>query len=850
MTPERTGQERMPRRGRLRVLLGAAPGVGKTFEMLSEGRRLLQEGRDVVIAVVETHGRAATLAQTIGIPEVPRRTAVHRGVALTELDLDAVLERSPEIALVDELAHTNIPGSANPKRWQDVDAMLDAGIDVITTVNVQHIESLNAVVEKITGIAQQETLPDAVVRAADETEVVDLAPQSLRDRLSAGHVYPAERIDAALSNYFRLGHHTALRELALLWLADEVDSALRTYRAEQGIEGTWQARERVVVALTGGPEGETLLRRGARIAARSAGGELLAVHVSAQDGLRDETPGALSAQRSLVESLGGTFHQIIGDDIPGTLVEFAQGADATQLVIGVSRRSRITAALTGPGIGSEIIRRSGDIDVHIVTHAAAGGRLVLPRIKGGALGWRREVLGFVTALVFGPLLSWLMFTYRSPESITAEVLAYQLLVVVVSLVGGLRPAVFAAVLSGITLDYLFVAPLFTITVAHPLHALALALYVVIAILVSLIVDQAARRARTAQRAAAEAELLAAVAGNVLRGDNAVLALVSRTREAFGLSGVRLLSPEGELLASDGEPVADGRATTVPVGVSLTGAPRALLELNGEPLDGPERRLLDAIVAQISAAMEHTDLRATALEAEALAETDQVRSALLSAVSHDLRRPLASAVAAIGGLRAAGGLSESDRDELLATADESLATLSALVTDLLDVSRVQAGVLAVSAVRMDAAGTILAAVDELGLGPADVDLVFDPDLPAVHADPVLLQRVIVNVLANAHRHSPPGARVIISTSTLGSHVEIRVVDRGEGVPAQRHDEMFQPFQRYGDTDNTTGLGLGLALSRGFTVGMGGSLTPEDTPGGGLTMVISLPVAAGTTQPEAE
>jgi two-component system sensor histidine kinase KdpD len=850
MTPERTGQERMPRRGRLRVLLGAAPGVGKTFEMLSEGRRLLQEGRDVVIAVVETHGRAATLAQTIGIPEVPRRTAVHRGVALTELDLDAVLERSPEIALVDELAHTNIPGSANPKRWQDVDAMLDAGIDVITTVNVQHIESLNAVVEKITGIAQQETLPDAVVRAADETEVVDLAPQSLRDRLSAGLVYPAERIDAALSNYFRLGNLTALRELALLWLADEVDSALRTYRAEQGIEGTWQARERVVVARTGGPEAETLLRRGARIAARSAGGELLAVHVSAQDGLRDETPGALSAQRSLVESLGGTFHQIIGDDIPGTLVEFAQGADATQLVIGVSRRSRITAALTGPGIGSEIIRRSGDIDVHIVTHAAAGGRLVLPRIKGGALGWRREVLGFVTALVFGPLLSWLMFTYRSPESITAEVLAYQLLVVVVSLVGGLRPAVFAAVLSGITLDYLFVAPLFTITVAHPLHALALALYVVIAILVSLIVDQAARRARTAQRAAAEAELLAAVAGNVLRGDNAVLALVSRTREAFGLSGVRLLSPEGELLASDGEPVADGRATTVPVGVSLTGAPRALLELNGEPLDGPERRLLDAIVAQISAAMEHTDLRATALEAEALAETDQVRSALLSAVSHDLRRPLASAVAAIGGLRAAGGLSESDRDELLATADESLATLSALVTDLLDVSRVQAGVLAVSAVRMDAAGTILAAVDELGLGPADVDLVFDPDLPAVHADPVLLQRVIVNVLANAHRHSPPGARVIISTSTLGSHVEIRVVDRGEGVPAQRHDEMFQPFQRYGDTDNTTGLGLGLALSRGFTVGMGGSLTPEDTPGGGLTMVISLPVAAGTTQPEAE
>ncbi|WP_435748899.1 ATP-binding protein [Microbacterium sp. PMB16] len=835
------------RRGRLRVLLGAAPGVGKTFEMLAEGRRLQDEGHDVVIAIVETHERAATLAQTVGLEEIPRRIDDHRGVPLTELDLDAVLARSPEIALVDELAHTNSPGSTQPKRWQDVDRLLEAGIDVITTVNVQHIESLNAVVEKITGIAQQETIPDAVVRAADEIEVVDLAPQSLRDRLSAGLVYPAERIDAALSNYFRLGNLTALRELALLWLADEVDSALRTYRAEQGIEGNWQARERVVVALTGGPEGETLLRRGARIAARSAGGELLAVHVSAQDGLRDETPGALAAQRTLVESLGGSYHQVVGDDIPATLVEFAQGADATQLVIGVSRRGRLAAALTGPGIGSEVIRRSGDIDVHIVTHAAAGGRLALPRMTGGALGWRRQVLGFVVALAFGPLLSWVMFTFRSPESITAEVLAYQLLVVVVALVGGIRPAVFAAVLSGITLDFLFVAPLFTITVAHPLHVLALGLYVVIAILVSLIVDQAARRARTAQRAAAEAELLAAVAGNVLRGDNAVLALVSRTREAFGLSGVRLLALDGEVLACDGEPVADGRATMIPVGVGTNGAARATLELNGDPLAGPERRLLDAIVAQLAAAIEHTDLRATALEAEALAETDQVRSALLSAVSHDIRRPLASAVAAIGGLRGAHDLSASDRAELLETADESLATLSALVTDLLDVSRVQAGVLAVSAMRLDATAPILAAVDELGLGPADVDLALDPALPALQADPVLLQRVLVNVLANAHRHAPDGTRVLISTSALGDRAEIRIIDRGEGVAPERRDRIFQPFQRFGDTDNTTGLGLGLALSRGFTEGMGGTLTPEDTPGGGLTMVIALPLA-GPLEPE--
>ncbi|MDR2998746.1 MAG: DUF4118 domain-containing protein, partial [Microbacterium sp.] len=756
-------------RGRLRVLLGAAPGVGKTFEMLAEGHRLVASGQDVVVAIVETHGRTATAAQLIGLEQVPLRTVQHRDIELHEVDLEAVLTRAPQVALVDELAHTNAPGSPHEKRWQDVESMLDAGIDVITTVNVQHIESLNGVVEKITGVAQQETVPDAVVRAADDVEVVDLAPQSLRDRLSAGYVYPAERVDAALSNYFRLGNLTALRELALLWLADEVDSALRTYRVEHGIDSAWQTRERVVVALTGGPEGETLLRRGARIAARTAGGELMAVHVLAQDGLRGGAPGALAAQQRLVASLGGSYHQVVGDDVPSTLVEFAQSADATQLVIGVSRRGRLAAALTGPGIGAEVIRRSGDIDVHIVSHAAAGGRAVLPRITGGALGWRRQLLGLVIALVGGPLLSWLLYTLHSPAAITSEVLAYQLLVVVVALVGGIRPALFAAVLSGLTLDFLFVEPLFTVTIADPLHALALVLYVVIAVLVSIVVDQAARRARAAQRASAEAELLAGVAGNVLRGDSAPLALVNRAREAFGFSGVRLLDKDGTIIATDGEPVPDAAPEIVRVG------DRATLELYGPALDAPARRLLDAIVAQLSAAIEHADLAATARRADVLTETDRVRSALLSAISHDLRRPLAAAMAAVGGLRQAdaasasvspgpergeqrrdegrsgpaagstgegptpGILSPADRSALLETADESLGTLSKLVTDLLDVSRVEAGVLAVSLAPVDGAGAVLAALDELGLGPGEVELGLDSELPPLQADAVLLQR---------------------------------------------------------------------------------------------------------------
>ncbi len=837
------------KRGRLRVLLGAAPGVGKTFEMLQEGHRLAQDGRDVVIAVVETHGRAATAAASAGLEQVPRRTVSHRGVELEEMDLDAVLERHPDLALVDELAHTNAPGSPHGKRWEDVEALLDAGIDVVTTVNVQHIASLGDVVERITGVAQRETVPDAVVRRADQVEVVDLAPAALRDRLSAGLVYPAERVDAALSNYFRLGNLTALRELALLWLADEVDSALQTYRAEHGIRGSWQARERVVVALTGGPEGETLLRRGARIAARSAGGELLAVHVSRQDGLRRADPAALARQRVLVETLGGTYHQVVGEDVPRSLVEFARSVGASQLVIGVSRRGRLAAALSGPGIGATVIRESGDIDVHIVTHAAAGGRFRLPRMQRGALSVKRRILGFAVALVFGPILSVVLYSFRSDESITSDVLAYQLLVVIVALVGGIWPALFAAVLSGLTLDFLFVAPQFTISIQHPLHALALALYVVIAILVSYIVDQAARRTRRAERAAAESELLATVAGSVLRGENAVAALVGRTREAFALAGVRLVAADGTVLATDGEPVRGGAFTTLAVGGDGE-APRATLELHGAVPDAAARRLLDVIVAQLAAAIEHTDLSATAREADALAETDQVRSALLSAVSHDLRRPLAAAVAAVGGVRAAGDrLSAADRAELLATADESLATLSTLVTDLLDVSRVQAGVLAVSLAPVDAAGSVLAALDELALGPEDVELALDGALPALRADAVLLQRVLVNVLANAHRHAPPGTRVRVATSRLGPVAEIRVIDRGSGVPAERRDEMFAPFQRMGDTDNTVGLGLGLALSRGFVEGMGGALTPEDTPGGGLTMVIALPVADEGELPQA-
>ena len=816
------------------MLLGAAPGVGKTYAMLEEGARLSAEGKDVAVAFVETHGRIATAAMLEGLEVIPRRVTEHRGIELEEMDLEAVIARRPDVALVDELPHTNAPGSTNEKRWQDVEALLDAGINVMSTVNVQHIESLSDVVEQITGAPQRETVPDEVLRKADQIEVVDLAPQALQDRLAEGNVYPAARIDAALSNYFRLGNLTALRELALLWLADEVDSALKSYRTEHGIDSKWEARERVVVALTGGPEGETLIKRGARIAARSAGGELLVVHVTSQDGLAEGHPGALSAQRALVEKLGGTYHQVIGNDIPRSLVEFAKASNATQLVIGVSRRSRLAAALTGPGIGSTVIRESGAIDVHIVTHAAAGGRFALPRLSG-ALTAKRRIVGFIVALIGGPLVTWLLVSFRSDDTIASDVLGFQLLVVIVALIGGIWPALFAAMLSGLTLDFLFVEPLYTVTIARPAHALALALYVLNATLVSYVVDQAARRSRSAIRAVAESELLATIAGSVLRGQDALEALITRTREAFKLTSVRVLADD-EILHESGEPEEGDRVTVLPVGK------RGTLELRGPYLPASERRLLSVITTQIDAALEHNALVKTAGEVEPLAQADRMRSALLAAVGHDLRRPLTAATAAVSGLRSSDvDWSDSDREELLATAQESLDSLADLVTNLLDVSRVQAGALAVTTAPVLVENVILEAIDELGLGPADVELGIAEDLPEVLADDGLLQRVIVNLLENARRFSQPGHSVRISASTFANAVEVRVVDSGPGVPQDRREDIFVPFQRLGDTDNSAGLGLGLALSKGFVEGMDGTLRAEDTPGGGLTMVISLPVA---------
>jgi len=820
--------------GRLRVMLGAAPGVGKTFAMLEEGRRLRDEGKDVVVAVVETHGRAATSALVDGLEVIPRRTVEHRGVTLDEMDLDAVIARHPDIALVDELAHTNAPGSQHAKRWEDVRALLDAGINVISTVNIQHIESLNDVVHQITGAPQRETIPDSVLRNADQVELIDLTPQSLRDRLSQGLVYPAARVDAALSNYFRLGNLTALRELALLWLADEVDTALRAYREEHGIKTSWEARERIVVALTGGPEGDTLLRRGARIAQRSGGGQLFAVHVTSPDGLAGPDASTLAEQRKLVETLGGSFHQLVAEQVPSALVDFARSVSATQLVIGVSRRSRLQTFFGGAGTSSNVIRLSGDIDVHMVSHSEAG-KLQLPSV-GGALSVRRRIAGLVVAVVTLPLLTLLLSLFRSDQSLPSDVLMFQFLIVVVARQRRIWPALLSAVIAGFLLDFFFVPPLYLIRITDPLHALALAIFVVVAALVSLVVDQAARRARLAARASAEAEVLVAVAGGVLQGADALQALVSRLRESFGMASV-ILRQGDETIAESLDLAAahpSDAHTVLPLGEN------ARIELTGHELEPSDRRILGAFVSQLESALVQRRLTTEAEGAKPLAEADRLRSALLAAVSHDLRRPLASATTAVSSLRSPDlKLSRADKAELLETAEESLVALSALVTDLLDVTRLQAGALGVALRPVALDDVVGGALDELRLSPGQVALDLAA-VPMVEADGALLQRAVVNLLSNAIRFSPDGSPPALSTSRFGDRVQLRVVDRGPGIPSDKRDEIFVPFQRLGDVDNSAGIGLGLSLSKGFVEAMGGQLEAEDTPGGGLTMVIELPV----------
>lgn len=825
-----------PKRGELRIYLGAAPGVGKTFAMLGEAHRRLERGTDLVAAVVETHGRTKTAELLDGIEIIPPRYVEYRGAGFPELDVDAVLARRPQVVLVDELAHTNTPGSANPKRWQDIEQLLAAGITVITTVNVQHLESLNDVVAQITGIEQQEKVPDEVVRAADQIELVDITPEALRRRLSHGNVYSPDRIDAALSNYFRRGNLTALRELALLWLADQVDAALAKYRSDNKITATWEARERVVVAVTGDRESETLVRRASRIASKSSA-ELMIVHVVRGDGLAGVSAPMMGAVRDLAASLGATVHTVVGDDVPAALLDFAREMNATQLVIGTSRRSR-WARIVDEGIGATVVQNSDTIDVHMVTHEQTRRGAA----RSGKRTWQQHAMSWLAALVVPSALAAVAVLWLDPYlGVSGESALFFIGVLAVALLGGVAPAALSAVLSGLLINYFLAEPRYTFTISEPDSALTIAVLLMVAVAVAALVDGAAKRAREARRASQEAELLAHFAGSVLRGADPA-ALLDRVREVYSQTSVSLLRER------DGDAVVVACAGKDPC-VDVDNADTAIevgddefwLLLAGRRLPARDRRVLGAVAKQAAGLVRQRELIEEAGRAEAIARADELRRSLLSAVSHDLRTPLAGAKAAVSSLRSDDiDFSPEDTAELLATVEESVDQLTALVGNLLDSSRLAAGVVRPELRRVyleEAVQRALLGISRssagFGLDRVKVDV---GDAVAL-ADAGLLERVLVNVIDNALRYSG-GSPVRVNAGRVGDRVLITIADEGPGIPRGAEEQLFAPFQRLGDQDNTTGVGLGLSVANGFVAAMGGTISATDTPGGGLTVVIEL------------
>jgi two-component system sensor histidine kinase KdpD len=827
------------KRGHLRIYVGYAAGVGKTFAMLGEGHRRRDRGTDVVVGFVEGHGRPMTEEAIGDLEIVPRRGIEYRGAALEEMDVDAIVARAPAVALVDELAHTNVPGSGHEKRWQDVDEILEAGIDVISTVNIQHLESLNDVVERITGVRQRETIPDEIVRAADQQELVDMTPYALRRRMAHGNIYPPEKIDAALGNYFREGNLGALRELALLWMADRVDESLQDYMKDQGIEGPWETRERILVGVAGRPDDGMLIRRAARMAVRR-GGDLVVVNVIPEDGLAE--PGAIDGTRELVRTLGGTFREVIGRGIPEALLDVARAENVTQIVIGASSHSRWREFFRG-SVVHRIIRDSGPIDVHVISQEASssGESLAVPRTPG--LTWNRRVAGTVLGIIGLTLLTVVLTSARQHLSLSSVILLYLAMVVAVAAIGGIWPAVVSAVASGLLINWYFTEPIHTWSIAEVENVLAITVFVFVASVVSVLVDRAARARTEAQRGRAEAEALARLSGWLVAEDDPLPTLLAQLRDTFGLEAVSVLRSEGqawvvEASAGPAPPTLRAEASDE---IELKDG--AVLLLRGARLPAESRRVLSAFAAHLSAAVRARDLSEEAAGAAELVEIDELRTAILQAVSHDLRTPLASIKAAASSLRQDDvPWSKDETTEFLATIEEETDRLSVMVGNLLDMSRIQGGALNLVRARVGLDEVVPRALASLPDNGRAILSEVPESLPRVDVDAALLERAIANIAGNAMAWTPAGQHVAIVGSAGAHRVELRVIDRGPGIAPDDRDRVFEPFQRFGDRASSDGVGLGLAVAKGFVEAMGGDLTIEDTPGGGLTMVMSFSEAA--------
>jgi two-component system sensor histidine kinase KdpD len=830
--------------GQLIVYLGAAPGVGKTFAMLDEGWRRSQRGTDVVIGWVETHGRPRTAAQVRDLEVVPRRGINYRGTEFEEMDVDAVLARKSRVALVDELAHTNVPGSRNEKRWQDIDELLTAGIDVISTVNIQHLESLNDVVERITGIRQRETVPDAVVRRADQIQLVDMSPEALRRRMAHGNIYPPERVDAALANYFRPGNLGALRELALLWVADRVEEGLQTYMEAHGIADTWETRDRVLVAITGASGTDQVIRRAARMSSRLHS-ELIGVHVVSSDGLASRAGPELDDQRTLLAELGGTYREVVGERVAPALVEFARAERATQVVLGVSRQGRWHRLVRGSVI-DEVARRASEFDVHVIATDTAPAPSGLPRVRRRAappLPLRRQLLAVALAVVGFSLLTLVLVLLRDHITLPTDFLLFLVMTIAVAAIGGLVVGVPAAIAASLVLNWFFVPPIHTFTIGDAENVVAIVVFVAVAGTVSLLVDRVVARSREALRARAEAQALANATAVLVGEQNPLPDLLDQLRATFGLEGVAVLSNR-----DDGW-VVDAASGTEPPSQpyegeqwDLTGDGSSVLVVRGHELPAQDQQVLRTFCSQLGLALQQRRLQAAAAEAAHLADADELRTALLQAVSHDLRTPLATIKASATSLLQPDVSWDTDqRREFLRGIDAEADRLNRVVGNLLDMSRLQAGSIQPAKRPVYLEDVVAGALGSLPPAPPIVDVAVPETLPPVEADPALLERALANVVANAVAWSPVDSLVRVEAGEVGQRVHLRVIDRGPGIRPEDRARVVEPFQRLGDRSSQAGVGLGLAVARGFVRAIGGDLLLDDTPGGGLTVVFDLPEA---------
>ena len=873
--------------GRLKIFLGAAPGVGKTYEMLTAARAKKAEGTDVVIGVVETHGRKETEALLQGLEIVPRRIFAYKGHTLAEMDLDAILARRPSLVLVDELAHTNALESRHPKRYMDVEELLAAGIDVYTTLNIQHVESLNDIVAGITNIRVHETVPDLIIDLACDIELIDLTPEDLIARLNEGKVYLPDQAERAIRHYFSPGNLTALRELALRRTAQRVDAQMVDYMRAHRIAGSWPASERVLVLVDSAQGGNTVVRRAKRMADRLRA-KWTAIHVEtpadarASEAERDKIAQTLR----LAQRLGATAISIPGQDEALTVTEYAQSNYFTHIIAAKSERPRwrdfVSESLT-----QRLIRTAGDASVHIIPRAKDHQtKNSVDLDSKAAKPGRTELKAYIASLAYVAAATAVGALLRQTLGVSNLAQVFLIAVLASAVTYGLWASLFACLVSVLAYNFFFLPPLYTFTIADPENVVALFFFTVVALIASNLaarVRAQAVAARERTRITEELYLFSRKLAGTATLDDLLwttahqIALMLKVRvvlllpESVGLAVMAGFPPEDLLDEADlaaarwcfEKNQATGRGAD-----TLPGAKRRFMPLRtgrgavgvvGIDSDKPgllltpeESRLLDALSDQAALAIDRVNLAAEIDRARLAVETDRLRAALLTSISHDLRTPLASILGSATSLISDG--CEFDRTvqtSLLRTIQEEAERLNRFIGNLLDMTRLESGVLTPQNGPVDLSDIIGATVQRAAkiLQNHQVEIALEPNLPMVRTDMVLLEQVMFNLLDNAAKYAPEGSRIEVAAAPENGFVAVRVLDEGDGIPEADLERIFDKFYRVRRGDRQrAGTGLGLAICRGFIEAMGGRITVANRTGRkGAVFTIMLPASSAAPPP---